>query len=80
MRGRGTSKYYSRLATGIKVMSTFIGIDIGATAFEVVVRRNDKNSDAKSYKQTHQDHEKLAARLIKLDPACVVMEATGSII
>ncbi len=60
-----------------KIMSTFVGIDIGATAFEVVVRHNDKNSDAKSYKQTHQDHEKLAARLIKLYPACVVMEATG---
>ena len=58
-------------------MSTFVGIDIGATTFEVVVRRNDKNSDVKSYKQTHQNHEKLAAQLLKLNPASVVMEATG---
>lgn len=37
-------------------MSTFVGIDIGATAFEVVIRKNDKNGAVKSYKQTHQDH------------------------
>ncbi|HUH58180.1 MAG TPA: IS110 family transposase [Pseudomonadales bacterium] len=58
-------------------MSTFIGIDIGATAFEVVIRKNDKNGAVKSYQQTPKDHEKLAAQLLKLDPACVVMEATG---
>ncbi len=58
-------------------MNTFIGIDIGATAFEVVIRKNDKNGAVKSYQQTPKDHEKLAAQLLKLDPACVVMEATG---
>ena len=58
-------------------MSSFVGIDIGATAFEVVIRKNDKNGAVKSYLQTPKDHEKLAAQLLKLDPACVVMEATG---
>lgn len=58
-------------------MSTFIGIDIGATTFEVVVRKNDKNGAVKSYKQTPKNHEKLADQLLKLNPACVVMEATG---
>src|SRR5690554_1085304 len=58
-------------------MSSFVGIDIGATAFEVVIRKNDKNGAVKSYQQTPKDHEKLAAQLLKLKPACVVMEATG---
>lgn len=58
-------------------MSSFVGIDIGATAFEVVIRKNDKNGAVKNYQQTPKDHEKLAAQLLKLDPACVVMEATG---
>ena len=58
-------------------MGIFVGIDIGATAFEVVIRKNDKNGAVKSYQQTPKDHEKLAAQLLKLDPACVVMEATG---
>lgn len=77
VRGRGTSKYYSRMAAEFKGMSTFVGIDIGAKTFEVVVRKNDKNSVVKSYKQTSKDHQKLAERLLKLDPACIVMEATG---
>src|SRR5699024_8424664 len=60
-----------------KGMSTFVGVDIGAKTFEVVIRKNDKNSAVKSYKQTSKEHQKLADRLLKLDPACIVMEATG---
>ena len=50
MRGRGTSKHYSRMAAEIKVMSSYVGIDIGAKMFAVMVRKDDKNSAVKSYK------------------------------
>lgn len=58
-------------------MSIFIGIDISAKSFELVVRNNDKSSKPKSFEQSTNGHDKCLKMLQKLKPTSIVMEATG---
>lgn len=58
-------------------MSTFVGIDIAAKHVDVVIRTADSNGRVETFGQTPQAHRQLVGKLLKLRPACVVMEATG---
>lgn len=58
-------------------MSVFVGIDIAARSFDIVVRKNGKNQKPKAYQQTAQEHGKAIRTLKKLRPERIVMEATG---
>lgn len=58
-------------------MQTYVGIDIAANSFEMVSRRGEKNSRPESFSQTPEGHAKAIRRLRTLQPALIVMEATG---
>ena len=58
-------------------MSVFVGIDIAARTVAVVVRSNEGNGPVQTFEQTPQGHARLARKLARLQPRCVVMEATG---
>lgn len=58
-------------------MSVFVGVDIAAQSFDVVVRKGQKNYKPKTYQQTAQGHAKVIGVLKKLHPERIVMEATG---
>jgi len=58
-------------------MSVFIGIDISAKKFDLVVRKQNKSSKSKCFDQTPEGHRKCLQMLIKLKPKLIVMEATG---
>lgn len=77
VRGREPIIIIPNYPMGVQVMSVFVGIDIAAKSVDVVARSNNKSSVVKSYEQTPQGHKKLADSLLKLQPTCVVMEATG---
>lgn len=58
-------------------MSVFVGIDIAAKTFDLVVRKAGKSSKVEQFKQTPQGHAQAVKRLKALKPALIVMEATG---
>lgn len=58
-------------------MSTFAGIDISAKTFDVVVRHQGKSQRVQSYPQTVEGHQRCLKDLQRINPARVVMEATG---
>ncbi|GGX76431.1 IS110 family transposase [Saccharospirillum salsuginis] len=58
-------------------MSVFVGVDIAARSFDVVIREDDKGKKPKRYQQTAQGHAKAIQALKKVRPERIVMEATG---
>ena len=58
-------------------MSVFVGLDVGAKAFEMVVRRDGRNARVERFEQTPTGHAKVVKRLQGLRPRHVVLEATG---
>jgi transposase len=58
-------------------MSVFVGIDISAKTFDLVVRKQDKPNKSKSFPQTPEGHKKCVDMLEKIQPTRIVMEATG---
>jgi len=58
-------------------MSGFVGIDIAAKTFDVVVRIEGKAHKVEQFSQTPDGHAAVVRQLQKLAPERVVMEATG---
>lgn len=58
-------------------MSVWVGIDIAAKSVEMVWRKEGKSSKSQSYQQTPAGHAGLIKQLQRLQPAGVVLEATG---
>ncbi len=58
-------------------MSVFVGVDIAAKTFDLVVRMAGKSSKVEQFKQTPQGYAQAVKRLKALKPALIVMEATG---
>lgn len=58
-------------------MTVHVGIDIAAKTFDMVRRQDGKSSKVETFSQTPQGHAKAVKRLQALQPALVVMEATG---
>lgn len=58
-------------------MSVFIGIDISAKTFDMVVRKQGKANKPSAFEQTAEGHQKCVKQLKKLKPELIVMEATG---
>lgn len=58
-------------------MNVFVGIDIAAKTFELVIRKNNRSLKVEQFKQTPQGHEKAVKRLQAQSPSLIVMEATG---
>jgi len=58
-------------------MSVWVGIDVGAKAVEMVVRREGKHSKPLSFEQTPAGHRQLIRELKRLKPTLIVLEATG---
>jgi len=58
-------------------MSVWAGIDIGAKAVEMVWRDGGKVSKSQSYEQSPSGHARVIKQLQRLQPECVVLEATG---
>jgi len=58
-------------------MSLFIGIDISAKSFDLVVRKQNKPSKPKCFEQSVDGHQRCLKMLKKLKPTLIVMEATG---
>jgi len=58
-------------------MSVFVGIDVAARSFDLVSRRDGKNSKAETFPQTAQGRTRAIRKLQALQPACIVLEATG---
>lgn len=58
-------------------MNTFVGVDISAKTFDVAVRKDNKIILQEKFDQTAEGHRKFIKSIAKLNPKCVVMEATG---
>ena len=58
-------------------MSVWVGIDVAARTVEMVWRKEEKNSKPRSFEQTPSGHQQLIEHLRRLQPSCVVLEATG---
>lgn len=58
-------------------MSVFSGIDVAARTFDLVSRQAGKTSKAERFQQTPEGHAKAVQRLQALQPALIVLEATG---
>ena len=58
-------------------MSSFVGIDISAKSFDLVVREHNKSSKSNVFDQSFEGHEKCLKLLKKLKPTLIIMEATG---
>ena len=58
-------------------MSIFIGIDISAKSFDLVIRKQGKASKSINFKQSISGHKECLDMLKKLKPTLIVMEATG---
>jgi transposase len=58
-------------------MSIWVGIDVAARSADMVWRSQGKNSKPTSYDQTAVGHAQLVKQLARLQPVCVVLEATG---
>jgi transposase len=58
-------------------MSVWVGIDVAARSADLVWRSQGKTSKPHRYEQTAVGHAQLIKQLGRLQPACVVLEATG---
>ena len=58
-------------------MSVYIGIDISAKSFDMVVRKQSKQGKMASFEQSVEGHNKCLKIIKKLKPTLIVMEATG---
>ncbi|WP_428605477.1 IS110 family transposase, partial [Sedimenticola sp.] len=58
-------------------MSVFVGVDIAAKTFDLVVRKAGKSSKVEPFNQTPPGHAQAIKRLKALKPSLIVMEATG---
>jgi len=58
-------------------MKAYVGIDIAARTFEMVIRQGGKAARAMSFEQTPAGHAKAIKQLVALKPGRIVMEATG---
>jgi transposase len=58
-------------------MSVWVGIDVAARSVEMVWRSEGRASKSQSYEQTTAGHAQLIKELRRLQPTCVVLEATG---
>lgn len=58
-------------------MNAFVGIDIAAKTFDMVIRTDGKASRVEQFSQCSQGHAKAIAQLKALKPVLIVMEATG---
>ncbi|WP_319781583.1 IS110 family transposase [Oceanisphaera sp. IT1-181] len=58
-------------------MNVFVGIDIAAKTFDLVMRSNGRSSKVEQFKQTPQGHAKAVKRLLAKTASLIVMEATG---
>ncbi|MDZ7750251.1 MAG: IS110 family transposase [Gammaproteobacteria bacterium] len=58
-------------------MSVYIGIDVAARSFDLLCRRDGKNSKVYTFPQTAQGHAQAIRKLQALQPAGIVLEATG---
>jgi transposase len=58
-------------------MSGFVGIDVAAKTFDVVVRIDGKANKVEQFSQTPDGHAAVVRKLQKLAPELIVMEATG---
>ncbi|HER34547.1 MAG TPA: IS110 family transposase [Halothiobacillaceae bacterium] len=58
-------------------MQCVVGIDVAARSFDLTVRKDGKCRKAQTYEQTPQGHRQAIKRLRSLQPARIVMEATG---
>lgn len=58
-------------------MSVFVGVDIAAKTFEMVVREQGTNAPPERFEQTPQGHARAVKHLKALKPVRIVMEATG---
>lgn len=58
-------------------MSSFVGIDIAAKSFDMVVRESGRCGPCTTYEQSGAGHAKALKALKRLEPQRVVMEATG---
>lgn len=58
-------------------MNAFVGIDISAKTFDVAIRKNNKITHRKVYKQTPEGHQAFIKNIAKKSPELIVMEATG---
>lgn len=56
---------------------TYIGIDIAAASFDMVVRKSGRSLKATNHKQSAQSHLSVAKQLVKLNPERIIIEATG---
>ncbi len=58
-------------------MSVFIGIDVAAKSFDLVVRKHGKNQVVLTFDQSPKGHARALKKLQSVKPECIVMEATG---
>lgn len=58
-------------------MNTFVGIDVAAKSFDVVVLSDGRASKAEQFSQTPMGHATVIRKLRKHAPELVVIEATG---
>jgi len=58
-------------------MSGFVGIDVAAKTFDMVIRIDGKANKVEQFSQTPDGHAAVVRKLQKLAPELVVMEATG---
>jgi transposase len=58
-------------------MTVFVGIDIAAKSFDLVIRKVGQNAKAEQFPQSLQGHDSAIKRLVKARPVLIVMEATG---
>jgi transposase len=78
MRGRGTGDHCVANREGkCTAMSVWVGIDVAARSVEMVWRSEGKSSKSHGYEQTAAGHTHLIKELRRLEPSCVVLEATG---
>lgn len=58
-------------------MSSFVGIDISARKFDLVIREAGHNLPAEQFLQTTDGHAQAIKQLLLIRPQIIVMEATG---
>lgn len=58
-------------------MSSFVGIDISARKFDLVIREAGRNLTAEQFLQTTDGHAQAIKQLLLIRPQIIVMEATG---
>lgn len=58
-------------------MTCFVGIDISARSFDLLVRCHGKNGKSREFTQNVEGFRQAVKVLKKAKPSCIVMEATG---